>query len=284
MSLELAYQQLVSSLQTIYENREASTMANWVIEKLSGLNRVDRLINKQQSISDSNKLLLKKMTDELLAHRPIQYVLGEAWFLKQSFFVNESVLIPRPETEELVDWILRENAQMLGVRILDIGTGSGCIPITLKKQIPVSDIVSVDISSDAIAVANKNAIDLGASVRFLSMDFLDESTWNDLPEIDIIVSNPPYIKLAEKTSMAQHVLDYEPSVALFVPDNDALIFYSAIAKFGKTHLSGNGCVYFEINEALGAETMALLTSSGYCCELKKDMQGKDRMIKAQLIN
>jgi release factor glutamine methyltransferase len=259
-------------------------MANWVIEKLTGLNRVDRLINKHQSISEPNKLLLKKMTDELLAHRPIQYVLGEAWFLKQSFFVNESVLIPRPETEELVDWIVRENAQALGVRILDIGSGSGCIPITLKKQIPVSDIVSVDISSDAIAVANKNAIDLGASVRFLLMDFLDENNWNDLPEIDIIVSNPPYIKLAEKTSMAQHILDFEPSVALFVPDNDALIFYSAIAKFGKTHLSGNGCAYFEINEALGAETMALLTSSGYCCELKKDMQGKDRMIKAQLIN
>ena len=116
MSLELAYQQLVSSLQTIYENREASTMANWVIEKLTGLNRVDRLINKHQSISDSNKLLLKKMTDELLAHRPIQYVLGEAWFSKQSFFVNETVLIPRPETEELIDWIVTENAQMLGIR------------------------------------------------------------------------------------------------------------------------------------------------------------------------
>ena len=189
MSIELAYQQLVSSLQTIYENREASTMANWVIEKLTGLNRVDRLINKHQSISNSNKLLLKKMTDELLAYRPIQYVLGEAWFLKQSFFVNESVLIPRPETEELVDWIVTENAQMLGVRILDIGTGSGCIPITLKKQIPASEIVSVDISAEAIAVATKNAIDLGASIRFLTMDFLNENNWNDLPETDIIVSN-----------------------------------------------------------------------------------------------
>ena len=284
MSIELAYQQLVSSLQTIYENREASTMANWVIEKLTGLNRIDRLVNKHQSISDSNKLLLKKMTEELLAHRPIQYVLGEAWFLKQSFFVNESVLIPRPETEELVDWIVTENAEMLGVRILDIGTGSGCIPITLKKQILASEIVSVDISTEAIAVATKNAIDLGASVRFLSMDFLNEQHWNDLPEIDIIVSNPPYIKLAEKTSMAQHVLDYEPSVALFVPDNDALIFYRAIAKFGKTHLSDNGCIYFEINESLGTETMDLLASSGYYCQLKKDMQGKDRMIKAQLLD
>jgi release factor glutamine methyltransferase len=284
MSLELAYQQLVSSLQTIYENREASTMANWVIEKLTGLNRVDRLINKHQSISDSNKLLLKKITEELLAHRPIQYVLGEAWFLKKSFFVNESVLIPRPETEELVDWIVTENAQMLGIRILDIGSGSGCIPITLKKQIPASEIISVDISTDAIAVATKNAIDLGASVRFLTMDFLNENNWNDLPQTDIIVSNPPYIKLTEKASMAQHVLDFEPSVALFVPDNDALIFYRAIAKFGKSHLSGNGTIYFEINEALGAETMALLDSNGYYCTLKKDMQGKDRMIKAQLID
>jgi len=284
MSLELAYQQLVSSLQTIYENREASTMANWVIEKLTGLNRVDRLINKHQSISNSNKLLLKKMTDELLAHRPIQYVLGEAWFSKQTFFVNETVLIPRPETEELIDWIVTENAQMLGIRILDIGSGSGCIPITLKKQIPASEIISVDISADAIAVANKNAADLGASVRFLSMDFLNENNWNDLPQTDIIVSNPPYIKLTEKASMAQHVLDFEPSVALFVPDNDALIFYRAIAKFGKTHLSGNGAIYFEINEALGADTMALLESNGYYCELKKDMQGKDRMIKAQLID
>jgi len=284
MSLELAYQQLVSSLQTIYENREASTMANWVIEKLTGLNRVDRLINKHQSISDSNKLLLKKITEELLAHRPIQYVLGEAWFLKQSFFVNESVLIPRPETEELVDWIVTENAQMLGIRILDIGSGSGCIPIILKKQIPASEIISVDISTDAIAVANKNAADLGASVLFLSMDFLNENNWNDLPQTDIIVSNPPYIKLTEKASMAQHVLDFEPSVALFVPDNDALIFYRAIAKFGKTHLSGNGAIYFEINEALGTDTMALLKSSGYYCALKKDMQGKDRMIKAQLID
>ena len=284
MSIDLAYQQLVNSLQTIYEHREASTMANWVIEKITGLNRIDRLIQKQQPLSESNQVQLQKITNELLAYRPIQYVLEEAWFLKHRFFVNEAVLIPRPETEELVDWIVTENAQMQGVRILDIGTGSGCIPIILKKQIPASEIVSVDISAEAISVATKNAIDLGASIRFLTMDFLNKNNWNDLPEADIIVSNPPYIKLAEKKSMAQHVLNFEPSVALFVPDNDALIFYRSIAQFGKTHLSNNGCIYFEINETLGAATMDVLVSSGYFCELKKDMQGKDRMIKAQLLD
>jgi release factor glutamine methyltransferase len=283
MSIELAYRELASSLQTIYEKREADTIANMVMESITGLKRIDRIIHKEQQLQENQLTTLNAYRTALMAAKPIQYVLGEAWFAGMPFFVNEAVLIPRPETEELTEWIIAENRNNPGIRVLEIGTGSGCIPITLKKNMDTAIVVSIDISKAALAVAKKNATILEASIELKEFNFLDENNWNELPEVNIIVSNPPYIKLSEKAIMMKHVIDYEPSIALFVPDNDALVFYRKILAFGKTHLLANGSIYMEINEALGKEVVSIFQEAGFYTTLKKDLQGKDRMVKAELL-
>jgi release factor glutamine methyltransferase len=220
--------------------------------------------------------------EELLQHRPVQYVLGEAWFANMPFYVNESVLIPRPETEELTNLIVQETKYRLpDARVLDIGSGSGCIPIALKKQLPQSRITSVDISAAALEVAKRNASALNAAVVFMQMDFLDKKASATLPLFNIIAGNPPYVKTSESASIHKNVLEYEPHTALFVPDNDVLIFYNAIAQFGLQHLHTGGKIYVEINETLGKETAALFEHYGYQTDLKQDLQGKDRIIKAE---
>jgi len=198
------------------------------------------------------------------------------------FYVNEHVLIPRPETEELIELIIKTNNPISN--ILDIGTGSGCIPITLKKKIPHTTIVTIDVSEDALVVAKKNAAELNVEIELNQLNFLDETNWNELGIFDIIVSNPPYIKQSEIINMQPNVVANEPHIALFVADDDALVFYRKIAAFGKTHLTINGKIFVEINEALGNETISLFEEFGYRAELKKDMQGKNRMIVADVIN
>lgn len=282
--MELAYRQLAKSLETNYDQREAMAIANLVMEKITGLKRIDRLMDSNKVLSIAETEQLAQYSSQLLQGKPLQYVLEEAWFAHLPFYVNQWVLIPRPETEELVEWIRLENGNIMGLRILDIGTGSGCIPIALKKQMPGASIISIDKSKEALDVAAKNALDLKAVIELKSLDFLDQEQWEQLGEIDLIVSNPPYIMESEKPSMESHVLDYEPSMALFVPDQDPLLFYRNIAQFGQTHLSINGTVYLEINQALGKEVCALFESMGYYTELKQDMQGKDRMVKAQLLD
>ena len=282
MSLREAQQHLIQQLQALYDAREAANIADWVMEHVTGKKKIDRLLVKNDPLAPEQLSSLEKITSELLQHRPVQYVLGEAWFAGNPFFVNEEVLIPRPETEELVDWIVEEiqNSKFKNQKILDIGTGSGCIPVALKKQLPSSAIMSIDKSAGALAVASKNAAHLKADIQLQQLDFLDEASWKELPVFDVIVSNPPYIKQSEYGSMAKHVTDFEPSLALFVPDEDALVFYRKIGQFAQTHLSASGMLFFEINEALGNATTALLEQQGYQVELKKDLQGKDRMIKA----
>jgi release factor glutamine methyltransferase len=284
MTIREAQQQLLQQLQALYDAREAANIADWVMEHITGKKKIDRLLVKDEQIKESESAALQRITLELLQHRPIQYVLGEAWFAGMRFFVNEDVLIPRPETEELVDWILEESQELKvkSQNVLDIGTGSGCIPIALKRKLPELLVVSVDTSAEALAVAAKNAENLQTPITLKQLDFLDETCWEDLGMFEIIVSNPPYIKQSEANTMAKHVTDFEPSVALFVPDNDALLFYRKIARFATTHLSADGMLFFEINEALGQDTINLLEQYGYHAELKKDLQGKDRMIKAVL--
>lgn len=301
MTLTQAQVTTRSMLLSYYDTREAAQICDWVLEHVTGKKRIDRLIDKEAVLTEDQQLRLAQILAELQSHRPIQYVLGEAWFAGMQFFVNEAVLIPRPETEELVEWIgeevLNENQRILNRRtdeqgtderehrtkhILDIGTGSGCIPISLAKNLPHWSVSSIDVSEAALTVARKNAADLEVDVQFLQIDFLDEWQWPHLPVVDLIVSNPPYIKVAERQSMAKHVLDFEPSLALFVPDDDALLFYRKIAAFGKTHLRAEGAVFVEINEALGKETVSLFEQQGYTVTLRKDLQGKDRMIKATL--
>ena len=284
MTLQLAHQQLQIQLKTLYEEREAANITDWVMEHITGKKRIDRLIDKQLLLPEEQQNNLLKITTELLTHRPVQYVLGEAWFAGMKFFVNESVLIPRPETEELVEWIEEVWSLEFGVwSLLDIGTGSGCIPIAVKKKLPGGSVSSIDVSVEALQVAKQNADTLGADIDFLVFDFLNEALWDSLPVFDVIVSNPPYIKQSEEKNMAKNVLDFEPLIALFVPDEDALLFYRKIAAFAKSHLTKQGMIFLEINEALGKDVVALFENDGYVVELKKDLQGRDRMVKVKLI-
>ncbi len=222
--------------------------------------------------------------NRLLNHEPVQYILNEAWFCGMKFYVDKNVLIPRPETEELVEWIIagNKNQKPKIKNILDIGTGSGCIAITLKNKIPEVEMLACDISNAALAIVRKNAVDLHVSIDLVQLDFLIPDHWKQLPSVDIIVSNPPYVPQKDKEQMQPNVLKYEPTDALFVPDDDVLIFYKAIADFGKEKLNTDGSIYVEIHENLGEAVTRLFQSKGYTTELRKDLQRKDRMVKAIL--
>ena len=281
MKLQEANSELIGQLSGVYENSEAENISDWVLEHITGKKRTDRIINKEDTLTPQQVLQLKQYLDRLLQHEPVQYVLNEAWFCGLKFYVDKNVLIPRPETEELVEWVISDcKFPIHTLSILDIGSGSGCIPIALKKRLGKADVWSCDISPDALKVANQNAETLGINVNFIELNFLNEPERETLPLFDIIVSNPPYIPRKDKEDMNRNVTDHEPATALFVPDNDALIFYKAIAAFGKNHLTRNGIIYMEINENLGEETAAMFQLKGYKTVIKKDMQGKDRMIKA----
>jgi release factor glutamine methyltransferase len=287
MTIQAAYQQLIQQLLSLYENGEAVAIADLVIEHLTGINKNERLLRKEKTLSLEEEDQLQHFTQQLLENKPVQYVLQEAWFADMKFMVTEAVLIPRPETEELVELILNDYKKNIhtteAFSILDIGTGSGCIPISLKKKIPNTAITAIDISEATIAIAKKNAVANEVNIHFMRIDFLDEYSWQSLETYNYIVSNPPYIAQAESAEMEQNVLSYEPHLALFVADSDPLIFYRKIAAFGITHLKRNGVVFVEINQALGKETVELFSSFGYQCILRKDMQGKDRMIVAKIV-
>lgn len=284
MTIQEAIRYITDRLTNIYDEGEASNIGDWVIENLTGTKRTDRIINKARSITQEQVEKIESYLTRLLTHEPVQYVLNEAWFCGLKFYVDKNVLIPRPETEELVEWIISDCRFPIDkLSILDIGSGSGCIPISLKRRLGKAVVWSCDISHEALLVAKRNAATLGVDVNFTELDFLNKEQRDSLPSFDIIVSNPPYIPETDKKEMRLNVLDHEPGTALFVPDNDALVFYKAIAEFGKKHLNKDGIIYTEINESLGKATTAIFESSGYSAQTKKDMQGKERMIRA-LIN
>lgn len=281
MTIREAEQETLLQLRNLYDEREASAICDWVLEHLTTKKRIDRLLLKDTVLSNQQIDQLRSIQAQLGNHKPIQYVLNEAWFGGMKFFVNEFTLIPRPETEELVEWVVHEiqNSKFKIQTILDIGTGSGCIPVYIKKKLPHADITAIDISEGALEVAKKNAATYNADIHFELLDFLKKAGWPQLPVFDRIVSNPPYIRQSEETTMAKNVLNHEPALALFVPDDDTLLFYRKIALFGKTHLAEKGQIYLEINEALGAKVLELFEKEGYQVELRKDLQGKDRMVK-----
>ncbi|MGN6490591.1 MAG: peptide chain release factor N(5)-glutamine methyltransferase [Agriterribacter sp.] len=281
MTLQEAYRLACNTLAVLYDNREAANIASLVMEHISGYNRMDRLMHAHQPITSSQHTQLQHYLSLLSKHTPVQYVLQEAWFYGMVLYVNENVLIPRPETEELVDWMIQDekNRQATKPRILDIGTGSGCIPIALKKNLPLAEVHAIDISRGALEVAKRNATQQDAPVEFYEMDILQQQTVT-LPVFDIIVSNPPYIPQSDKATMHNNVLQHEPHLALFVKDDDPLLFYRAIAAFAKRHLAVNGAIYLELHEMLGPDTAALFSLAGFThTQLRKDMQGKDRMLK-----
>ncbi|WP_127132455.1 peptide chain release factor N(5)-glutamine methyltransferase [Pseudoflavitalea rhizosphaerae] len=282
MTIQEARLTLQEQLATIYGSREAANITDWVLESITGMSKSARLVHAKEHLTTDQKILFDQHLSDLLRHRPVQYVLGESWFHGLRFHVNENVLIPRPETEELVDWIINEQQHQQQLRILDIGTGSGCIPIALKKALPQATVYSCDVSAGALELAKQNAADLAAEVHFIQQNILDASLWEQLPEVDIIVSNPPYIPEHNKGSMHANVLEHEPHLALFVSNNDPLTFYKAIAELSLIKLKEEGTVYAEIHEDLGAASLALFQEKGFGrVTLRRDMQEKDRMIKAE---
>ena len=284
MTMQEATYFLLNKLRTIYSEGEAGQITDWVMENLTGSKKAERMLYKNADITSKEEVLLRQYTERLLQHEPVQYILNESWFCGLRFYVDKNVLVPRPETEQLVEWVVSNcKFPVDQLRILDIGSGSGCISVSLKRRIRRAEVWGCDVSDAALAVAKKNAESLGTDVNFVQLDFLDSTTWQLLPSFDIIISNPPYIPAKDKKDMQPNVLLHEPATALFVPDNDPLVFYKAIAEFGKTHLNKAGSVFTEIHESLGERTLEIFKSAGYKSELKKDMQQKDRMIRSGLI-
>ena len=284
MTFEAAEQSLATALDGLYENREAATIAGMVMEFVTGKSKMDRWLQKNELLPIEDLKRLEKYSKELLTGKPVQYVLGEAWFAGLCLQVNEHTLIPRPETEELVNlcasWAATNKIQDAPLQILEVGTGSGCIAIALQKKMPAAIITAIDISAEAIEVATINAAKYNAPIQFKTFDFLNEARWPEMGNYDIIISNPPYIADIEKESMAGHVLDFEPHTALFVTNNNPLIFYSALANFGNKYLNKNGALFVEINQALGIQTQDVFEQKNYTTLLKKDLFENDRMIEA----
>ena len=266
-------------LVSLYEVGEAEAISDWVLEFLTGKKRAARMSAREECLSEEQQIRYEEIAIRLLNHEPVQYVLNESWFMGCRFYVDQRVLIPRPETEELVEWVIsRCKFPLDELIILEVGTGSGCIPISLKRRLRKANVFTIDASSGALEVARKNAAALGTELNFLQMDFLNKE-WNELPMVDLLVSNPPYIPQNQFATLAPHVREFEPGMALFVPDNDALIFYRALAEFGIKKLKNGGQIFAEIHEDLSDKVVDLFQKFGYNAELKTDMQGKQRMIR-----
>jgi release factor glutamine methyltransferase len=281
MIVNEARQLIINELRSVYPEGEAIAISRLVLEKLTVMPKGGNIFNDELVLNNIQVDTLYHYIKRLQKNEPVQYVLGQAWFYDFLFLVTNKVLIPRVETEELVHWIISEwKDYSLPFSILDIGTGSGCIPITLKKKLPQAAVHACDISAEALDVASNNAKNLNAELHIIQTDFLNQENYKQFPTFDVIVSNPPYVPEKDKATMQPNVLNYEPAVALFVPDNDSLIFYKAIAQFGKSHLLAGGAIYLEIHENLGSNMCDLFNKMGYKTIIKKDMQGKDRMVKA----
>jgi release factor glutamine methyltransferase len=281
MTVKEANNITVHHLSAIYPEGESRTISNWVIEHITGTPYKERYYQAEAVLNAEQRDQLDQITRRLLTHEPIQYILQESWFCGLKFYVDRHVLIPRQETEELVEWIISNCRFPLdSLAILDVGTGSGCIPITLKRRLRKAEVWSCDISDQALEVAMKNATSLGVDVHFLQLDFLNKEQRNSLPPFDIIVSNPPYVPLKDKLEMQPNVIDYEPGTALFVTNEDPLVFYKVLAEFGKEKLNARGAIYAEIHEDYGERILQLFDQYGYETIIRKDMQGKDRMVRA----
>ncbi|MBE0638441.1 MAG: peptide chain release factor N(5)-glutamine methyltransferase [Bacteroidales bacterium] len=266
-------------LNKIYTGNEAASFLDHILEHRLGITRIQRALNPELRLSESDMLKVHFDVKELKKFRPIQYIFGETVFFGLQLLVDEHVLIPRPETEELVLWIVGEHKNQGPLSILDIGTGSGCIALALKKELPLATVQGCDVSADALKIAEKNAAANNLTVSFFLMDMLKPDEWTRQPQFDVIVSNPPYVTNAEKQLMQPNVLNYEPAGALFVSDEDPLVFYRSILHFAENQIRPGGKIYFEINERFGDQMIRLLTDAGYQnVELRKDLSGKDRMI------
>ncbi|MBL7713482.1 MAG: peptide chain release factor N(5)-glutamine methyltransferase [Chitinophagaceae bacterium] len=282
MTFSSAFYLLKQEMTPRYGEQESVAIAHEVMEDITKLSKIDRLMLKDQALNPTQQNELDFILDELLSGKPLQYVLGKSWFMGREFGVNEQVLIPRPETEELVIWILNELQQnQAGKSLLDIGTGSGCIPVSLKAELTEVSVEACDISAGALELAQENARKAGTEISFFRRDILDTRLWPGMKEYDVLVSNPPYIPATEAASMEEHVTLFEPHQALFVPDQDPLVFYKAVAALGRLKLKPGGAVFCEIHRDFPEATKAVFADAGYThIELRKDMQDNWRMIRA----
>lgn len=276
MRVALAF--IRKELAGIYSSEEIDSLIFLIFERMKGYSRTQFLMAKDETLGHDETEQFLKIVDRLKKHEPIQYILGQTEFYGLPLFTPPGVLIPRGETEELVQWIIQEY-QNTAPTILDIGTGTGCIAISLRKNVMNSTVWACDISPVCIETARKNAKLNRAELAVVSIDILNPDNTIQLPEMDVIVSNPPYIRESEKGLMEKNVLEYEPELALFVPDHHPLLFYERIADFALTHLKNSGRLFLEINEAFGNECVEMLRLKGFSeIVLKKDLHGKDRMI------
>ena len=264
----------------LYAPEELAAIIRSLFSHLTGLSASEMILEKNRKMSESEIHYLQRSLKRLKEFEPLQYITGVAWFHGFEFKVNPAVLIPRPETEELVEWILSDHNSADGsVKILDIGTGSGCIAISLKKKLPKAEVHAIDISREALSVAEENADRLNAEVRFRCADILDTSARSALQQYDVIVSNPPYVTPGDRKKMMRNVTDHEPSLALYVQEDDPLQYYREIIVFSAHHLKKGGRLYLECNEGNAKEVVLLLEEAGFTdIELRKDMQGKHRMV------
>lgn len=276
--------QFIKELAPFYDAYEAESFFYLILEDKHQLRQIDLALNHELTFSENDFVVWDSLLAQLKQEVPIQYLLGKTSFYGLDFEVNENVLIPRPETEELVEWIVNENAadnKTRKIKILDIGTGSGCIAISLAKNLPNAEVYGFDVSKKAIETAKRNAINNKVDVTFLFQDVLELEELRC--KFDVIVSNPPYVRNLEKEEIKKNVLDYEPHLALFVDDNDALIFYRKIAELAKKNFLENGKLYFEINQYLGKEMTDLLEKMDFKnIELRKDIYDNDRMMKGSV--
>jgi len=276
--------QFIKELSPFYDAYEAESFFYLILEDKHKLRQIDLALNHELVFDENDFVIWDELLKQLKKEVPIQYLLGKTNFYGLDFEVNENVLIPRPETEELVEWIINENtspAKNKKIRILDIGTGTGCIAISLAKNLPNAEVFGIDVSKKAIETAKRNALKNNVDVTFMFLNILETEEFTC--QFDIIVSNPPYVRNLEKVEIKKNVLDYEPHLALFVEDTDPLIFYRKIASLSKNGLQKSGKLYFEINQYLGKEMIDLLENMNFKnVELRKDIYDNDRMIKGNI--
>ncbi|ALI98844.1 peptide chain release factor N(5)-glutamine methyltransferase [Rufibacter tibetensis] len=280
-TVEASLENLSSQLEALYEKPEARTIAEWVLQHVLEVGRFDLLQRRKEEVPKDLQVQVQKYQGRLLQHEPLQYVLGEAFFYGRDFHVTPAVLIPRPETEELVQRVIKTYQHHPQVKLLDIGTGSGCIPITLAAELPTAQVWGLDVSPEALVVAKMNAQKLEQQVTWLQQDILQELPAVEAGSLDAVISNPPYVLEEEKSLMRQNVLDFEPHLALFVPNEAPLLFYRRIATVAQTLLTPGGKLFFEINERFSQSAVEMLRQLGYQ-EVKvfEDLRGKERMTEA----
>ncbi|MFM9019780.1 MAG: peptide chain release factor N(5)-glutamine methyltransferase [Sediminibacterium sp.] len=271
---------LTAELLVLYDSREASLLSAWVLEEVSGKKKSERLIAVSQEMSAEEFQRWNNIKKRLLLGEPIQYVLNQAPFMEWVFFVDSTTLIPRPETEELVGWVLTDHNSEETLKVLDAGTGSGCIAIALQLKRPTWKVIGGDISLAALETAQMNAQKYGAELQLMPLNMLDSLKAFRPQNYNLIISNPPYIPLSEQDIMSNHVTGYEPKDALFVPDEQPLLFYEALGKAALLHLVTGGMLYVETHQDFGTAVVELFDQMGFTTILRKDLQGNDRMVRA----